>query len=398
MRGGEKVIESLCRLYPDADIYTHVHDPGAISRSINEHRISTTFIQQLPFAKRLYQLYLPLMPLALEQLDLREYDLVISSESGPSKGVLLSPETLHVCYCSTPMRYIWDMYRDHLDRASLPVRMMMRPLTHYLRLWDQASAARVDHFFANSSFVANRVRKFYRRDAEVLPPPVDVARFANAAPAGDYYLMLGELVAYKRPEIAIEAFRRLGRKLVVVGKGPLLRTLQQSASANVQFMGHQSDDRVRALFAGCRALVFPGLEDFGIVPVEAMAAGRPVVAFGRGGALDTIVDGKTGVLFHEQTAEALAAAVTRLEAIEARLDPAVIAAHAAQFDRRRFEARFAARVDRLLADARAAPPATASADDQGCHELLGGDRAETRRSADPAAHGTFGIGPASRPA
>ena len=333
MRGGEKVLEQLCAMFPQADIFTHVAVPERLSERLRAHRIETSFVARLPFATRLYQKYLPFMPRALEEIDLTGYDLVISSESGPAKGVIPPPDAAHLCYCHSPMRYLWDQYHTYRDGAGALTRGLMPPLAHRLRQWDVTSAARVDAFAANSSHVAARIRKYWRRESSVVHPPVAVEQFAPGE-AGDFYLWAGELAPYKRPDLAVEAFTRLGRKLVVIG-GPekTARALAARAGDNVTFLGPVPFAELTARMAACRALVFPGEEDFGIVPVEAMASGRPVIAFGRGGALDTVRDGETGLLFHDQSVEGLVDAVERFEAAGLdRLDPAPLVAHARRFD------------------------------------------------------------------
>jgi glycosyltransferase involved in cell wall biosynthesis len=353
MRGGEKVLESLCRLFPDADIFTHVYSPGAISATIKAHRIQTSFIARLPFATRNYQTYLPLMPLALEQLDLRGYDIIISSESGPAKGIIPPPGALHICYCHSPMRYVWNMFHDYRERSGFVTRLAMPLLSHYIRNWDVVSATRVHSFAANSRTVAQRLRTYYRRDSTVIYPPVAVEAFspAPAEEIGDYWLMVGELVPYKRPELAIEAFNRSGKKLVVIGGGEMLARLRALAKPNVALLGAQPFDALKRHYARCRALVFPGEEDFGIVPVEAMASGRPVIAFGRGGATESVVDGRTGVFFLRQTVEDIIEAVERCEALQ--LDPQTIVARASEFSADRFASQMKAFVDERLADFRA---------------------------------------------
>jgi glycosyltransferase involved in cell wall biosynthesis len=349
MRGGEKVVEALCDIFPQADIFTHVYVPDAVSETIRRHRVSTTFIGSLPFAARLYKRYLPLMPLALEQLDLRGYDLIISSESGPAKGIIPSPSALHLCYCHSPMRYLWNMFHDYRNQAGRVTKLIMPPLAHYLRLWDAASADRVDCFVANSETVAARIRRYYRREAEVIWPPVDTDAFTPVPESerGDYMLMVGELVAYKRPELAVEAFNRMRAKLVIIGGGEMLHRIRRLAGPTVTVLGPRPFEDLRHHYARCQALIFPGEEDFGIVPVEAMASGRPVIAYGRGGATETVLPNVTGLLFDEQTPEAMIDAVEQCRVID--FDPQKIAAHAGQFSRQRFIAQMAARFDHLLA-------------------------------------------------
>lgn len=353
MRGGEKVVEALGELYPQADIFTHVVDPDKISDALKRHVIRTSLISRLPRARSWYKRYLPLMPLALEQLDLRPYDLVLSSESGPAKGIIPKPDALHLCYCHSPMRYIWNMYHDYRDSAGPATRLGMSLFAHYLRLWDESSAARVDHFVANSNAVARRIEKYYRRQASVIHPPVSTDAFApvGAAERGDYYLMVGELVAYKRPDLAVQAFNASGRPLIVIGGGEMLGELRRIARPNVQLLGAQPLERLQHHYARCRALIFPGEEDFGIVPVEAMASGRPVIAYGAGGALDTVIEGRTGFLFAEPGIGALNAAIERFEA--APLDAALIRTHSEKFSRARFKAQMQALIELKLEEQRA---------------------------------------------
>jgi glycosyltransferase involved in cell wall biosynthesis len=349
MRGGEKVIEALCEMYPQADIFTHVYVPEMVSDRIRQHRIIPTFINALPRAAGMYKAYLPLMPLALEQLDLRGYDLIISSESGPSKGIIAPSHALHVCYCHTPMRYIWNMYHEYRKSAGWVARLMMPSLTHYLRMWDVTSAARVDSFVANSATVARRIHRYYGADSIVIHPPVDTNAFSIAAPSEleDYFLMAGELVSYKRPDLAVRAFNEMKLKLVVIGGGEMVDEIRRLAGPTVTVLGAQPFGVLKQHYARCRALIFPGEEDFGMVPVEAMASGRPVVAFGRGGATETVAKGTSGVFFEEQTVEAISSAVRSLASIE--IDPEKIAAHASQFGRDQFFQKMRAHIDGLLA-------------------------------------------------
>ena len=342
LRGGERVLEAICELYPDADIFTHVYAADRMSDVIRRHRVRTTIISKLPWARRLYQAYLPLMPFALEQLDLRDYDLVISSESGPAKGVLTRPDALHICYCHTPMRYVWNMYHEYRHGLSRPKRWAMAALLHKLRQWDVTAAARVDHFIANSHNVALRVRKYYRRDSMVIHPPVDLDCFGTsvATQAEDFYLCIGQLVAYKRVDLVIQAFNKLGKRLVVIGQGKERSKLGKLAGPNIIFLDRIDDQSLCEYYARCQALIFCAEEDFGIVPLEAMASGKPVIAFGKGGALETVVPGLTGLLFPEQTAESLAIAVRQFEQVKHKFDGKVIAAHAARFSKEHFKQQF----------------------------------------------------------
>ena len=347
MRGGEKVIENLCNIFPDADIFTHVYDPSKVSRTLQERRIETSFINKLPGARKHYQKYLPLMPIALEQLDLRKYDLIISSESGPAKGVIPPPNALHVCYCHSPMRYIWNMYHDYRERTSFLTKALMPVAAHYLRNWDAISATRVDHFVANSHTVRERIHRYYHRDAHVIYPPVDVDQFEPLPDAvGDSFLMVGELVPYKRAELAVEAFNQLGLPLTIIGGGERLQAIKHLAGPTIRVCGPQPFEVLKSEYARCRALIFPGEEDFGIVPVEALASGSPVIAYGRGGATETVVDGLSGVLFEQQTAQAIVDAVRRFDMIS--FDPLKIAHSARRFAADNFRIAFRNHVEFLL--------------------------------------------------
>ncbi len=346
MRGGEKVLEALCRMYPHAHIYTHVCQKENLSPLLQSRPIHTTFIQRLPWAKKFYQKYLPLMPLALEQLDLTAYDLIISSESGPAKGVLTRADAVHVCYCHSPMRYLWDFYPQYLASASMLVRLAMRPLFFFLRQWDVLSSFRVDAFVANSRTVQKRIAKHWRRESVVIHPPVDIQRFSiSAQPRQDFYFCMGQLVDYKRVDIAIEACLMLKKRLIIVGEGEMRqryerlvqRLVAHGAPAGlIEFRGRCHDKEVQDLYASCAALLFPGEEDFGIVPLEAMACGTPVIAYGKGGATETVVDGQTGVFFHKQEPESLCKALEYFESIQHTFDAKHIRDHAMGFDEARF--------------------------------------------------------------
>lgn len=347
------MVRALIDMYPAADLFVHVCDEALVRQTLGPiftGRIIRSFISRLPGAGRHYQKYLPLMPLALEQLDLSAYDLVISSESGPAKGVITRPDALHVCYCHTPMRYLWDMYHEYHRTARGPIRWLFPLVAHWMRVWDRASADRVDLFVANSSFIAARIRKWYRRDAQVIHPPVATTRFDSTRVREDFYLCLGQLVPYKRVDLVVRAFNEMGLPLLVIGEGEQLESLKAVAKPNVKMLGRQSFDVVKDSLERCRALVFPGMEDFGIVPVEAMAAGAPVIAYAKGGALETVVDGVTGLLIPEQSVESIVAAVRRLESGEAVFSPTGLAAHAAGFDEKEFKRNMARFIDSALSN------------------------------------------------
>jgi len=315
MRGGEKVIEALLEMFPQADIFTHVYNPKAVSSLINEKRIFTSRINRLPFAKKLYQLYMPLMPNALMEFNLQNYDLVISSESGPAKGVVPNPNAFHVCYCHSPMRYLWDMYHEYFRKTNFFIRLFMKRLIPTLRQWDVISSNLVDCFIANSNFVAKRINRYYNREAAVVFPPVDIERFLKVErKPSDYYLFFGQLTGYKRADLAINACLKSGKKLIVAGAGASKKDIKKySKSGLISFKGRVSDEEISNLYSGAKALLFPGIEDFGIIPVEANAAGCPVIAYRNGGVLDSIIDGITGIFFDEQTPDSLIDAIDRFE-------------------------------------------------------------------------------------
>jgi glycosyltransferase involved in cell wall biosynthesis len=347
--GAERVLLELHQMFPDAPIFTTVHDPKGLPDSMRQLDVRTSFLQRIPFARRRHQAFLPLMPLAFEQFDLSEYDLVLTTSSACAKGVITRPGTLNICYCYTPSRYLWDLYHEYTGKHR--ARALIAPLAHWLRMWDRLSADRVDHFIAISREVAARVERHYTREAEVIYPPVDVDRIVpNRRPPEDFYLVVSRLVAYKRIDLAIEAANRLRRRLIVVGDGVERSRLEALAGPTVSFYGRRSDAEIADLYARCRAFLFPGHEDFGITPVEAQAAGRPVVAFGRGGATETVIDGVTGVLFAEQTPDAVVDAILRLEKLT--LDGSVCRRNAERFDRAEFRRRLARTIDRQVQAAR----------------------------------------------
>ena len=317
MGGAEKVVEVFHDMFPDAPIYTSVFDAKAMPAYYRTWDIRTSFMQRLAKHKFLHRAALLLYPTAFESFDLSEYDLVLSSSSAFAKGVVTSPDAVHVCYTHAPMRYVWNT-RSYVSNESMskPLRSLLTPGLHYLRTWDSIASTRVDRYIGNSSAVAKRINKFYRREAEVIHPPVDIDRFAISETVEDYCILVSRFVPYKRIDLAVQAFTKMNKRLKVVGTGRQMKDLQAMAGPTIEFMGRVDDVELPGMMARARAYIMPGEEDFGIAPVEANACGRPVIAFAAGGALDVQVDGETGVLFHEQTVDALCAAVERMESIE----------------------------------------------------------------------------------
>lgn len=357
--GGEMVVAAIKEIFPQAEIFTLVADFSYARKLLGNSKISTSFLQHIPFSRRIYRSLLVLMPIALENFDLSGYDLVISSESGPAKGVLPPLNAVHICYCHSPMRYIWDHYFVYRRTSSMVVRIVMSLLIPWLRLWDQSTSLRVDEFVANSHHVRQRIAKYYRRTATVIHPPVNVDQFACAEHSGQggYYLLAGRHVAYKQIDLAIAACERLGRQLVITGTGPETKRLKQLAGPNTIFVGQVSFENLKHHYAACRAFLMPGEEDFGITPVEAMASGRPTIAVATGGALDTVVDGTTGILYTDNSINGLAAAIQRFESVEATFDPQTIRTHAQTFSNTRFKERFRAFVLLAYNEAQARRPA-----------------------------------------
>jgi glycosyltransferase involved in cell wall biosynthesis len=351
MRGGEKVLLSLARIFPDAPIFTLLHVRGSVAPELEAREIRTSFVQRLPGVKTRYRHYLPLFPAAAEAFDLGGFDLVLSSSHCVAKGVRPAPGARHLCYCHTPMRYVWDRYDDYFGpgRASPLVRLASRPIAARLRAWDARTAARVHRFAANSAWVAGRIRRYYGRDSVVIPPPVDTAFFTPGDDRpGTYDLVVSALAPYKRLDLVLDAYRGTGWPLRIVGTGPEEKRLRALAPPEVAFLGRVDDEALREHYRGCRAVLMPGVEDAGIVPLEALACGRPAVVFGEGGGAETIEHGVTGLAFHEPSAAALRAAVSTLQT--ARFDKLALRARAEALRREVFEERVRAFVDDALGD------------------------------------------------
>ncbi|GAB5602425.1 glycosyltransferase family 4 protein [Thermus sp. FJN-A] len=347
--GAEKVLEAALELYPTAPIYTLVYQQESCKGSrIAEHPVHTSFIERLPKGREKYRAYLPLMPLAIEQFDLSGYDVVISSSHAVAKGVLTRADQLHISYVHTPIRYAWDLQFQYLKEAGIERGLksaIARAILHYIRLWDVASSNRVDVFVANSHYVAQRIWKMYRREAQVIYPPVDVDRFTPKGQREDFYLTVSRFVPYKKIDLIVEAFTRLGLPLVVIGDGPDFNKVKRIAGPNVQLLGYQPDTVVKDYMERCKAFVFAADEDFGITPVEAQAAGAPVIAYGRGGVTETVLHGETGLFFQEQTVESLLATVRAFESGEYQFDPERLRQNAERFSKKRFQHEFAELVE-----------------------------------------------------
>ena len=337
MMGSERVCEALVEMTGFPDLFCLVAQVNKLSPALRKCSIHPSFIQNLPWGPKYYRYYAWLFPTAVEVFNLDKYDVVISSDAGPVKGVLTQPETCHICYCHSPMRYVWNLFHQYRDTPSRVRRLLIAAVMHYLRQWDYCASARVDYYLANSHNVKKRIRKYYRRDALVIYPPCDLSRFPMDDKPGSYYLCVGRLERYKRNDLAVQAFNTNGLPLVVAGYGSEAKKLRSVSKNNIEFVDNVSDEDIVELYAGCKALVFPGEEDFGIVPVEAQACGKPVIAYGMGGVLETVTPGKTGVFFPEQTAEALSEAVSFFERHQDDFTPEVIRRNAARFSVNRFK-------------------------------------------------------------
>jgi glycosyltransferase involved in cell wall biosynthesis len=346
LAGGERVVNAIGKIYPTADLFTLFLDKQKLPPALRKRKITTSFLDKAPTARRAHRHFLPFYPLAVEMLDLSGYDLVITSDSGPMKGVLTDPDSTHICYCHSPMRYLWDGHSIY--RRSMPwvTQAIFGLASHYVRNWDYSAAQRVDHFIANSSYVAGRIHKYYRRESTIIHPPIDTSQSFLAGKHQGYYLAVGRLVPYKRTDILIDACCKLGRKLVIAGDGPEIKRLKKNSAKCVEFLGEVDESQLRNIYAQCRALLFAADEDFGMVSLEAQSYGRPVIAFGKGVSLETVVgtytpasekkaeedSAVTGVFFEEQTGESLANAILSFEASEEIFQPERIQLHARKFD------------------------------------------------------------------
>ncbi len=344
--GAERVLDELHEMWPDAPVYTSIYSPERMPDRYRTWDIRTSFLDRIPLARRKHQALLFLLPQVFDNFDLDDYDLVVSSSSGFAHGVLTLPQTLHICYCHSPARFLWDYH--HYSRAEglgRAARFLVESSLPRLRVWDRVAADRADAWVATSRLVKARIECFYNKPSTVIAPPVDVSRFCVGEEPGSYFLLLMRLVGWKHPQIAVEACTRLGLPLVVAGDGRDLAELKQMAGPTVRFVGRVDDAQMKMLYRDCRALILPSEEDFGITPLEAMASGRPVIAYGRGGVLDTVVEGSTGMFFDAQTAESLAEALTAFD--DRDYDPMDVRAHAEQFDRSLFAGRLSQHVEEL---------------------------------------------------
>jgi glycosyltransferase involved in cell wall biosynthesis len=339
MGGAERLLKELAALYPDAPIYTLLYDGKVCGETFPASRVRTSFLQKAPRWLRRKQKYLlPLMPRAVEAFDLSEFDLVISSSNAFAHGVLTASNAKHVCYCHSPMRYAWDYAHEYMKEQNIgPLRkMMIEKMMRGIRVWDQAASDRPDYYIANSRHVRNRIRKYYRKDAAVIYPPVDTARFKAQKSHQDFFLIVAALTPFKKIDMAVQLFNKTGKRLVVIGGGAQLENLRSIAGPTVDILGSKDDETVREYLQNCRAFIIVNEEDFGIAPVEAMACGKPVLAYGKGGVLETIIPGLTGEFFYEQTLESMEDGLGRLIVNEINYDAAKIRKHAAGFSKKNF--------------------------------------------------------------
>lgn len=351
--GSENVFKAISSLYPDADIFTLVADPKTIEKlGLQRHKVSTSFIQRMPFAITKYRTYLPLFPLAIEQFDLSHYDLVISSSHAVAKGALTNSAQLHICYCHSPIRYAWDLYHQYLKESKLDrglKGLIAKYFLHRIRTWDVINTNRVDHFISNSNYIGKRIKKIYNRESTTVYPNVAIEKFEGAAIREDFYFTCSRLVPYKKIDLIVNAFAAMPDKvLYVIGDGPDLNKIKKIAKPNVKLLGYQPFHILKEYLGKAKAFVFAAEEDFGIIPVEAQACGTPVIAFGKGGSLETVIDNVTGILFYEQTESALADAIHRFENRTDPFNTASIIAHAQKFSEDRFKKQLKSFIDSAL--------------------------------------------------
>jgi len=336
--GAEKVLESLYEIY-EAPIYTLIKDEKCIKgTSLEKAKIYTSFLQNFPLIKKYYQSYFPLFPFAIEQLNLDSYEIIISSSHAIAKGILRNSEQIHVCYCHTPMRYAWDLYHKYTANLNPLKKVWAKLVLHYMRMWDISTANRVDYFIANSKYVAKRIKKIYRRPAKVIYPPVDVNKFNLEEKKEDFYVTVSRLVPYKRVDLIVKAFtQKRNKKLFVIGDGPELKNLKKIATDNIEFLGKLTQDELKKYVCKAKAFIYASIEDFGIAVVEAQACGTPVIALGKGGTLETVLDKKTGLLYFNQSVEDLIKVLDEFEKFEKSFDPYIIREHAKNFSKEKFK-------------------------------------------------------------
>ncbi|GAA3403010.1 glycosyltransferase [Paenibacillus hodogayensis] len=345
--GAERVLEVFMNMFPEAPVYTLIANLEKMPERFRQADVRTSFIQNIPFSKNHYKKMLSLFPLAVEQMDLRGYDLVLSSSSAFVKGVLTNPNQLHICYCHTPMRYVWDLYHQYLEEITNPFFSMALPrILHKIRIWDRVSSQRPDHYISNSHNVSARIRKYYNRESTVVHPPVSFAKPSAATTNEDFFLIVSRLIPYKRIDLVIEAFNKLNWPLVIIGDGYDKGRLEKLAGPTVKLLGYQSDQIIHEHYAKCKAFILAGEEDFGITPLEAQAHGKPVIAFGKGGALETVVAESTGLFFNEPSVDSLISALLRFQNV--RFDPLQIRTHADKFNEERFKKEIKVCIDQLM--------------------------------------------------
>lgn len=343
--GAERVLKVFADMYPDAPIYTLLYDEKVCGKVFPASRVRPSYLQKLPeFLRKRQKYLLPFMPRAIESFDLSGYDVIISSNSAYAHGVLMSSSSKHVCYCHSPMRYAWDYTHEYLQEQNVGgfKKYLANRMIHKIRQWDQIAADRVDMYIANSNHVRKRIKKYYRKDSEIIYPPVDTKRFKPQKEHSDYFLIVSTLSPYKKIDLAVQLFNKIGKELFIIGDGSHYEYLKSIAASNVHVMGFKDDDTVKKYMEGCRALIFPGEEDFGITPVEAMACGKPVLAYGKGGALETVIPGVTGEFFYEPTVESMEDGLGRLIINEPQYNAEKIHKHAVQFSKQKFTENFKA--------------------------------------------------------